>query len=126
MGVELPFSVLCIDILPGTLHECSNPFVWAKCNPAVDEKRDEPTTMVVLVSNGGVIWYWCRAKKNNEQVLGQLSQVTDHVRVIQETTNTTNELLKYRIEEAFTDIQRLVAGTLSAGWTSWAKRLGMQ
>eukprot|EP00903_Cladosiphon_okamuranus_P010191 g9650.t1 len=40
-----------------------------------------------------------------DEVLGQLSQVTDHVRVIQETTNTTNELLKYRIEEAFTDIQ---------------------
>lgn len=40
------------------------------------------------------------------QVLGQLSKVTDHVRVIQETTNTTNELLKYRIEEAFTDIQK--------------------
>ncbi|CAM9925985.1 unnamed protein product, partial [Pylaiella littoralis] len=40
-----------------------------------------------------------------DEVLGQLSRVTDHVRVIQETTNTTNELLKYRIEEAFTDIQ---------------------
>ncbi|CAM9880458.1 unnamed protein product [Ectocarpus sp. 12 AP-2014] len=40
-----------------------------------------------------------------DEVLGQLSRVTDHVRVIQETTGATNELLKYRIEEAFTDIQ---------------------
>ncbi|CAN0487829.1 unnamed protein product [Ectocarpus sp. 8 AP-2014] len=40
-----------------------------------------------------------------DEVLGQLSRVTDHVRVIQETTGATNELLKNRIEEAFTDIQ---------------------
>lgn len=59
--------------------------------------------------------------KKIEQVLEQLSQVTDHVRVIQETTNTTNDLLKYRIEEAFTDIQRFVVGVLSASWTGGAK-----
>eukprot|EP00752_Nemacystus_decipiens_P016768 g15005.t1 len=46
-----------------------------------------------------------KLSKVYDEVLGQLSQVTDSVRVIQETTNTTNELLKYRIEEAFTDIQ---------------------
>lgn len=66
--------------------------------------------------DGGVVRCRCCAENPGEQVLGQLSQVTDHVRVIQETTNTTNELLKYRIEEAFTDIQRLVFFGILSRW----------
>ncbi|CAN0087560.1 unnamed protein product, partial [Hapterophycus canaliculatus] len=42
----------------------------------------------------------------HDEVSGQLSLVMDHVRAIQDTTSTTHELLKYRIEEAFTDIQK--------------------
>lgn len=73
-----------------------------------------------------MVWFgaWVLGFATNEQVLGQLSQVTDHVRVIQETTITTNELLKYRIEEAFTDIQRLVVGVLSRA--SGVKRSGVR
>lgn len=62
---------------------------------------------------------FCRSRRKQTprlQVLGQLSRVTDHVRVIQETTGATNELLKYRIEEAFTDIQRWASGRKFNRW----------